>query len=167
MSIEFVVLRIIHIVFGSFWVGSALFFVIILEPRLRSLGPDIQRPVMGALEPVLGPALGTSGLVTIVAGVYMALRLRWGNLDTFLDTGWGWAILIGSAAAVAAYSLGIATAVLSSRMARLGRSIEGRPPTPEEAGQLASLAARLSLLARGAAVLLVVAVSAMASARFV
>ena len=42
MDIEFVILRILHIGFGVFWVGSALFLVLILEPRLRALGPAIQ-----------------------------------------------------------------------------------------------------------------------------
>ena len=38
---------------------------------------------------------GVAAVVTIAAGVTLALRLRWGHLDTFLSTGWGWAILIG------------------------------------------------------------------------
>ncbi len=46
MDLEMVVLRILHIVFGVFWVGSAFFLVLILEPRLRALGPEIQRPAM-------------------------------------------------------------------------------------------------------------------------
>ena len=167
MNTEFVVLRIVHIAFGAFWVGSALFLVLILEPRLKTLGPTIQRPVMGALMPVMGPALGISGVITIAAGVYLALRLRWGHLDTFLDTGWGWAILVGFMASVGAMSSGVTTGVMANRMSRLGREIEGRPPTPEEAGQLQRLAARLTLLGRTTAVLLLIAVAAMASARYV
>lgn len=53
-----VVLRIVHIVLGMFWAGSAVFLAVILEPRHRSLGPEVQRPVMGAIAPVVGPALG-------------------------------------------------------------------------------------------------------------
>ena len=37
MNVEMVVLRLLHIVFGVFWVGSALFLAAILEPRLRAL----------------------------------------------------------------------------------------------------------------------------------
>ena len=55
-----VVLRIVHIVFGMFWAGTAVFLAVILDPRLRSLGPEVQRPVMGAIAPIMGPALGIS-----------------------------------------------------------------------------------------------------------
>jgi uncharacterized membrane protein len=167
MNVEFVVLRLIHIVFGVFWAGSALFMAIILEPRLRALGPAIQRPVMGAIVPMVGRLVATSAVITMVAGIYMALRLRWGHLDQFLDTGWGWAILIGFVASVLAFSSGITTLVLADRVGRLGREIEGRPPTPEEAGQMQRLAARLPRLGRTTAALVLIAVGAMASARFV
>ena len=91
MNIEMVVLRLLHIVFGVFWAGSAVFFAFVLEPRLRALGPAIQRPVMGSLSRVMGPALGGSGAITIAAGITLALRLRWNTLDRWFDTGWGWA----------------------------------------------------------------------------
>jgi len=53
-----VALRIVHIVLGMFWAGSAVFLAVILGPHHRSLGPEVQRPVMGAIAPVVGPALG-------------------------------------------------------------------------------------------------------------
>jgi hypothetical protein len=70
-----------------------------------------------------------SASITIAAGTYLALRLRWGNLDNFLDTGWGWAILIGFVATMGAYASGITISVNGRRLVRLGESIEGRPPT--------------------------------------
>ncbi len=39
MNEEFAILRILHIVFGVFWAGSAIFLATILEPRLRALDP--------------------------------------------------------------------------------------------------------------------------------
>ena len=52
-------------------------------------------------------------------------------------------------------------------MVRLGESIEGRPPTPEEIGRMQILSRRLMRLGRMAAMLSVIDVAAMASARFV
>ena len=156
MNIEMVVLRLLHIVFGVFWAGSALFLALVLEPRLRALGPAVQRP-----------AMGVSGLITIAAGLTLYFRLERGGFDNFLADGWGWAIFIGFLASIAAYATGITAGVLSSRMANLGRAIEGRPPTPEEGGQIQRLSSRLVLSSRMAAGLLLIAVGAMASARFV
>ncbi len=39
MNIEIAALRSMHIVFGVFWAGSAIFLATILEPRLRALDP--------------------------------------------------------------------------------------------------------------------------------
>lgn len=89
MDVEFVILRNLHIVFGVFWTGTAVFLATILEPRLRALGPAVQGPVMGSLMPALTPSMLGSAAITIGAGVALALRLRWGHLDTFFDTGWG------------------------------------------------------------------------------
>ena len=41
MNAEFVILRLLHILFGVFWTGTALFMAVILEPRLRALGSAI------------------------------------------------------------------------------------------------------------------------------
>lgn len=76
MDLEFIVLRIIHIGLGSFWFGTSVFMATILEPRLRALGPTIQKPVMGALMPVLSKVLTFSGAVTIAAGVAHPSRVH-------------------------------------------------------------------------------------------
>ena len=167
MNVEFVIVRVVHIGFGVFWAGSALFMAIILEPRLRALGPAIQRPVMAALVPIMGPAMAISAIITMGAGVYLVIRLRGSRLDEFFDTGWGWAIFIGFVASVAAFAAGLTTMALANRMLRMGREMEGRPPTPEEAGQLQRLAGLVPHLARAAAALVLIAVVTMASARFV
>jgi uncharacterized membrane protein len=90
MDLEIVVARLIHIVFGVFWVGSAVFLVFVVEPRVRALGPAIHGPVMGTIGRAAGPLLGGSGAISIAAGIYLALRLRWNSLDRFFDSGWGW-----------------------------------------------------------------------------
>ena len=159
MDVELVILRILHIGFGVFWVGSALFMSLILEPRLRALGPAIQRPVMMAIAPIMGPAVGISGGITIAAGITLYLRLPRGGLDRLFDDAWSWAIF--------AYGFGIGVAVTTARMAKLGRSIvEGEPPSPEVMGQMQRLSSRVRLFVRLAATLLVIAVISMAPARF-
>ena len=167
MNYEIIILRLLHIVFGVFWAGSAIFFAGILQPRLQKLGPSIQGPVMAALVPVIGPALIGSAVITITAGVTLALRLRWGHLDTFLSTGWGWAMLIGFVVSIGAISSGITTIAQANRMISLSSDVGESGPTPEQAAQLQRIASRLPRLARSTAVMVLVAIGAMASARFV
>ena len=115
----------------------------------------------------MGPALGASGAITIVAGVTLAPRLKWGHLDKWFSDGWGYAILIGFIVAIAAMATGGATGALANKMSGLGQSIQGRPPSPEEAQQMQHMAARLRTLGRATAVLVLIGVGSMAAARFV
>ena len=167
MDVEMVVLRLLHIVFGVFWMGTMLFLVLILEPRLRALGPEIQWPAMRAISKVMGPALGISGFITIAAGMAMYFRLSRGSLDRLFADGWAWAIFIGFVTSIAAYGFGVVSGVTSVRMGRIADAIEGRAPTPEEGGQMQKLSGWLVMAARIAAIFLLIAVGAMASARFV
>lgn len=161
-------LRILHIVFGTFWVGSDLFVVLLLEPRLRALGPTIMRPVMRALMRVMPPVMMISSIITLASGIALALKMQWGFLDTFLATGWGWAMLIGFIVTVAAMIVGFGLMpVVTIRMERLSRTTEGRPPTADEASQLERLNSRLVFLARSNSALLVIVLGTMAAARFV
>ena len=165
MNYEFVILRLLHIVFGVFWAGSAIFFAFILQPRLMRLGPAIQGPVMAALVPVMSKALIGSAVITIVAGITLAFRVR--PAETWFDTGWGWAILIGFVASIGAISSGITLTVKAHRMIALNAGIQGREPTQEEASELQRLSVRLPRLGRATAFMVIFAIGAMASARFV
>ncbi len=159
-----VVLRIVHIVAGVFWAGSALFLAFILVPRLAALGPEVQRSVMGALTPVMGPALTVAAVLTIGAGSWMALKLR--DLDKWFDDGWGWAIFIGFVVSVAAFILGAISGMTAARLSRAGAAMEG-PPSPEQMAEMQGMARRLTVLGRATAILVLIAVGSMASARWI
>ena len=163
MNYEILILRLLHIVFGVFWAGSVIFFALIVQPRLARLGPAVLGPAMASLAPVMSKALIGSAVITIVAGVTLAFRLR--DPDTWFNTGWGWAILIGFVASIGALSAGITLTVLSHRMIALGQAIQGRAPTPEEGSEMQRLSTRLPRLGRSAAVMVIIAVGAMESAR--
>ena len=161
---ELIALRLIHITFGVFWAGSAIFFAVILQPRLETLEPAVRGQVMAALVPVMGPALIGSAVITIAAGLTLALRLHWGNLEIYMDTAWGRAIFVGFVASIGAISTGVITVINANRMIRLSRAVATGSASPEDAGQMQRIGARLPRLARGTAVMVLVAIGAMASA---
>ncbi len=161
-------MRILHIVFGVFWVGATFFMVLVLVPRLRALGPPIQGPVMGALTPVLTPFMVVSAIVILVTGVVLTLVTRWGALDTLFVTGWGWSMIVGFVTSVAAAIVGFGIIVPTGhRQAKLAGSIAGRPPTPEEGKQLEQMGAKIGVLMLNNFVLLLIATVTMAIARYV
>ncbi|MBI4296512.1 MAG: hypothetical protein HY667_05295 [Chloroflexi bacterium] len=162
------ILRIVHIIFAVFVAGYYFFMVPILMPKMKKLGPAIQGPLMQALMSVLTPVMWTSVIVIVGTGVAMALVQRQGALDTLFSTGSGWAMIIGFVLTVAAATIGfgfITPAGLQTQ--KLGRSIQGRPPTPEEAQQLGRLSTRIENLSVINFVLVVIILLDMLIARYV
>jgi hypothetical protein len=163
---EFIILRIVHIVTGSFWVGSAVFLSFILEPQVRALGPAIHQPVMATIGKIAGPVMMGAGTITVLAGIILAFRVRPVENWFVEGDGWGWAIGLGFIVSIIAMGFGSMTVMTVKKLSALGASMEG-PPTPDQIATMQQLGGRLVRYSRIATVLVVIAVASMASARFV
>ena len=164
-------LRVLHIGVGAFWVGSVVFVAVFLAPTLRAVGPGAA-PVMGHLVQVrrLPIVLLTSAWVTLLSGAALAwhdagpLGFRW------FSVGPGRVFGLGAVLALIATLIGMAFNVPTAR--RIG-AISGRaqaaggPPSAEDQLELGRLHARMAKASNVAAVLLVLALMAMAVARYV
>lgn len=168
-----IALRLLHIGAGVFWTGSIAFLTLVLEPRYRAQGTQSLRRAMRPLMPVMGPALLAASLATIASGAVMALWLHGLDSRFYLGTGWGWTLLVGAAASVAALLVGDGLVRLERRrLEALGaalaqRTLEGDPPGRDEARRIERIEARLWLLGRINFALVTIAVAAMAVARYV
>jgi hypothetical protein len=163
-----VVLRAVHIGIGVFWVGSFLFMTFILSPRLKTLGPPVQGPAMGALVPVTIPVFITSASLVITSGAWMALKVQGGALDTFFTSSWGLSLTIGAVLTLIGFGLALSISMPAMReVVRIGASLKGQPPTPEQGMRMGYLAARIQRFGQMTAALLILAVGAMAIARYV
>lgn len=161
-------LRILHISFAVFWIGSAALWLLFLRPQLRRLGTDIERPVERALDRVTGPAFGISSLVVVVTGVAMVLILNGADLGTFVTTGRGQATLVAFVTTTVALLMGFALELpLGVRTEKLLSSIEqGVGDRGQLEGELTGLYRRRDVTNWTAFVLLLIALVAMASARY-
>ena len=166
---EIITLRLLHIVFGAFWVGTAVFVAAALEPALRLAGPGVRGPILNRLSRGIGHMLVASAVITLAAGVVLALRLRQDNLDAWFDTGWGVAMLIGFVVSVIALGTSLITGATASAIARVDERPEGAADaSPHEArSRIQELGSRFRAAVRWTAVLTVVGVGTMAAARFV
>ncbi len=162
------ILRVLHIGFGTFWVGTDAFLTFLLLPRLRALGPQVERPVLVAIMRFLPPAMMISSIVTFTAGIALAGIMRGWSLGWIFASGWGIAMLVGFAGTLLALIVGFGLIPpVAIRADKLARSFEGRTPTDAEASEFDQLNARGTALARINSVLLIIVVVAMAAARFV
>lgn len=166
-----ILLRVLHIVGGVFWVGTAVFIAAFLGPSLRAAGP-----AGGAVMSHLTQArrlpiwMMVAMSVTLIAG----FLLYWADARTggsaWLGSGPGRTLGLGGLLAVAGGVVGMAvTAPTGRKLGTLGGAMAaaGRPPTPEELATMQSLQRRLATAAALVAVLVVLATVAMAVARYV
>jgi hypothetical protein len=170
VDLYMVVLRILHILAGVFWVGAGLTTILFLQPTAREVGPAAG-PFMAHLagKKKLVDRVLLAAMVTIAAGLLMYWRVTDGLDGEILTSAYGVSLTIGALAAIAAFVLGM-TVVRPTILENLaiGREVaaSGGQPTPEQGARLQALGQRSKQVGNVIVPLLVVAVAGMASARY-
>jgi uncharacterized membrane protein len=165
-----IVLRMIHIAAGIFWVGAAFVLFLFIQPSVKDLGPEGQR-FMGHLvtRKKLPLLILLSGIVTVLAGFLLYWRASDGLDVDWISSGPGIGFTIGGLAAIATLALGLSiTKPAVDRIGALGQEIArgGGRPTPEQGAEMQRLQARTVVVGRVSMVLLAIAVVTMATSRF-
>lgn len=162
------IVRLLHILFGVFWVGSVFFTVLILKPRLAVLGPLFEKPVMGAIMPRVVPAMLASAVIVFTTGSILTYYMRGGDIGGLLTTGWGQMIFLGAIATVGAMIVGLGGLTPTGiRLGKISDELNGQPPTPAQATMLARLGRRMDRLEWVDFVLVLIAIATMPLARFI
>jgi uncharacterized membrane protein len=162
-------LRLIHILFGIFWVGVVLFIAGFLAPTARATGRDggvfMQHLMQKRRLPVY---LGIAMLLTVLSGFVMYGRLAAATNGAWAGTPPGIAYGVGGLAAILGAVAGMAiSGSAARRMATVGQAVsQAGKPTPEQQAEMMRLQGRMALGSRLTAALLLVAASAMAVARY-
>ncbi|MGH7519023.1 MAG: hypothetical protein ACREOC_16420 [Gemmatimonadales bacterium] len=165
-----VLLRLVHIVLGVLWVGMMVFTVVFLTPAVQDAGPDggkvmtaLQRRGVMTVMPIL--ALGT-----LLSGIWLYWRASAGFHPSYVASRVGLAFGLGGLASLIAYGLGMT--VMRPAMLRattLAQALGSAKTEPEREAQtveIQRLRARGAAVARLVALLLILAVAAMAVARY-
>lgn len=171
MTAELLVLRIVHILGGIFWLGSGLFTTFFLVPALGGLGPKTAGPVMGALQQRrLFTVLPVVALLTILSGVRLLHIVSAGFAPGYFDSRTGQTLLWSGVAAVFAFLLSLVVARPAAlRLGQLSASLQTMPEAERAArsSEIERLRRRSGLASTVAMVLLVAAAVGMAVARYV
>lgn len=169
MSFLLLTMRLLHILAGVVWVGIVVFTSVFLMPAAREAGPESAK-IVGTLARRISMVLPFVAWVNILAGLWLLWRLSGGFQPAFMRSGTGVTFSLGAAAAIVALLIGLVVA--RPAMMQSGALVEraAQAPAPERETLLASaqrLRARGATAGQVVAVLLVLAVAAMALARYV
>ena len=165
-----IVLRVIHIVAGVFWVGTVMVMAWFVLPASQAMGPPggaFMQQLM--FRQRLRVFVGVAMILTILSGLVM---YTWIAMET--DGAWArsrMGITLGVGAVAAFIAGGIGGGVIGrvgQKMATLGAAIQasGGPPTDAQKAEMQSYQLRMRSAFRIVAVLLVIAVITMAGARY-
>lgn len=168
---EIIVLRLIHVMGGIFWVGSAVFNFIYLFPALAAAGPAAG-PILGSMQQRrLFTVLPAVAILTILSG----LRLMWiasgGFAAAYFRTGGGATFAAAAVLAIIAFTLGIlVNRPAGVRMAQIRQTLAGTQDPAARAAlsaELEALQRRNGAVGRAITWLLILAAAGMATARYI
>jgi uncharacterized membrane protein len=169
MTAELLVLRLVHVLGGIFWVGSGLFTSFFLMPALGRAGPAAGQVMAGLQERRLFTVLPTVAVLTILSG----LRLMWITSDGFsasyFASAFGRTYAAAGVASILAFVLSLLVArPAATRAAALGQSLASAEESARVGiqAELATLRRRGARASAWAVALLVFAAVGMAIARY-
>ena len=107
MAAELLLLRVVHIVGGIFWVGSALFTFFFLMPTLMKAGPVAAGPVMAGMQQrKLMVWLPVVAILVILSGARLMMIASGGDSHWFVHRT-GHAYSVSAGLAVLAFLIGM------------------------------------------------------------
>ncbi len=162
-------LRLIHILAGIFWVGVMFLFAGFLLPTLRATGREGAKFMQHLMQKRgLQVFLAVAMLLTVLSGFTLYARIVSATDGAWASSRPGMAYGVGGLAAILGALVGMLVGGSAGRrMAAIGqRSAQAGGPSAAEQVEIGHLQARMLLGSRLAAGLLAVAAAAMAVARY-
>ena len=167
-----IALRFIHIVGGALWVGAAFLFIVYIGPAAATVGPS-SGPLLSEVvkKRRVGWAFNALIATNLIAGWWLWLRNvdGFGSVGAFVSTEFGLVLTIGGLLATTAGVVGfLGTGRNVERLVDLGDTVRasGGPPDDQQQAELARLGANVKTYGRITLALLILAISAMATARY-
>jgi len=133
------VLRLIHIIGGVFWVGSALLMNFFIGPTLRATG-DAGRQFAGHFmaRTRFTMVMNISVFATLIAGFWLyGIDSQWLS-SAWMHSSTGIGFGIGAGFALVGFITGFMNGANNRKLAQIGAQIQGKP-TPEQMAQLGTI----------------------------
>ncbi len=167
---DYVLLRLIHILSGIYWVGAAFTLFLFLQPTAQATAPEGQRFMLHLLRNRRFSEVGlAAAILTVGAGAILFWRDSNGLQLAWMSRPPGLGFTVGGVAALIAlvvfaflgYPIGRQIVAIGSRL-----EAERRPPTGDEQRTLADAQRRGKRVGTAVLVLLAIAAASMATARY-
>jgi len=161
-----IVLRLVHIISGVFWVGGGLVMFFFIGPTLGATAEAGQKFAQHLMTQTRFTAIVTiAAILTVLAGATLYWIDSDGLSSAWMHSGAGLGFGIGAFFALIGLVFGLMVGNTNGALAKLGSQIQGKP-TPEQMAQIGALRNRLSMVSPINIYSLILATLLMAIARY-
>lgn len=170
MDLLLLAMRPLHVVLGTFWVGTLVFNALFLQPAIRDAGPDGAKVAAALMRRRFLDVMPLVAIVTILSGLWLYWHVSGGFQPEFMGSRTGMALGVGAAAAFVAFALGVVVMRPAMLHAAELSKAAAQAAGPDGDARLATaqrLRAKAAAVGRWVAALLTLSVAAMALARYV
>lgn len=164
-----IILRVIHIFAGAFWVGVSFFNIYFLQPTVRATGAEGSKVMQHLTR---GTRFTSTVYAAATLNMLSGLIMYWvisGFDISFLSSGYGLVLTIGAIAGLVAWLVAILVIRdVLKRMAGIGQQIQAQrsPPSPDQSAQLGALGARLMSVGQANLVFMTISLLGMSVAQY-
>ncbi len=161
-----IVLRIVHIGAGVFWVGGVLMTVVFIAPTVGALGdagPKFMAHLVKNLK--FTTRMSIAAGLTALAGAWLYWIDSGGFQSAWMMSSVGTGFGIGSFFGAVGFVFGILIGRTTNALMKLGEQMQGKP-SPEQLTRFQTLQKKQAFYSRTTAISLIISVVFMAMARF-
>lgn len=138
-----VILRIIHIFGGVFWVGATYTMILFVFPTVEAIGDDSKKFMQHFMQAgKFSKRMAAASGLTVLSGLLMYGKLFHGLAP--LNTGSGLALTLGGLFGLLAMGMGMSTGRKTKEVQALGAEMAAGAPKPEQLSRMAQLQAGLA-----------------------
>lgn len=168
MRSELLLLRLVHVLCGTFWVGSGVYTGVFLAPALASSGVNAGQVFAALAKRRLFATLPVVALLTMLSGFRLLWIAAGGSLGAYAASGSGRAYMWSGFAAVVAFVLSLV--VSRPAAVRIGQLTAAMQSATADRGslerQVAALQRRASISSATALTLLALCAAGMSIGRY-
>jgi len=161
-----IVLRLIHILSGVFWVGGAVFLNFFIGPTVKATGEAGQKFMTHLVTRAkISMRITISAILTVLAGGWLYWIDAGGSISGWAGTVTGWGFGIGGIFGIIGLVFGIMVGMNIQALVTMGGQIQGKP-TPEQMNRVQTIQKRLEIVGTIGSVVLILALACMTTARY-
>ncbi len=166
MNVLMIVLRLIHILAGVFWLGGAFISAFFLTPAIAATGEAGQK-FMGYMvtKGHISVRITTAAILTILAGAVLYWIDSGGLTSPWTTSATGWGFAIGGVFALIGLAFGLVVGRNANKLGTIGAAAQGKP-TQMQVLEIQAAQKQMSMASQISTAALIIALVCMATARY-